>query len=236
MADTSGLKTIDAVVKEMLLKWQKPLGNYTRYFAHTIDAIRRENLIDMEEGKRLVKLDVNTDINVVNFPSDLVKFINIGVPEGGEVWWLTKKNDIITTTTEVNGAETLSDTYNEDSAVREDFGSSYSAKGGVNSDGYYYPDYRNRRIVLKNISSNLTWVFFSYISSGVDTQSTTYIDQIAVPAIQKYVLWQDAMGAEREVMKREYQEERDILKYHNMPNIVVLDDILNSSIVASARR
>src|SRR3989304_4740205 len=96
---TLGLITLENLVEETLALARRPESDYKRFFQIAIRGYMDLRIHVVTEGKKIVKLTVS-DINRVDFPSDFVSFINIGVPKNGKIWLLTPNNEFVLTTTE----------------------------------------------------------------------------------------------------------------------------------------
>jgi hypothetical protein len=226
MAETSGLKTLNQVVDEFLLKTKRPKDEYFRYEQFAIDGLRELRMLHMRGVAKWAKLNVSA-INTVSFPDDYVSFIGICVPLNGQFWFLTQKERIVITTT--GDPETQDADEGEGVDLPDQNIVGYSSVGGYNADGYYKIDDRNRRIFLTNCDS--TKVVLLYNSSGVNLSgTTTYVPQRIINALEAYILYQDAVYSGDMNMAvlydRNFINAIDKLKYIESPSLMEFKDAL----------
>ena len=203
MADTDGLIKIDSAVKKFLLKSKMPLSEYDRFFEFTIDGYRELRLKVVNEGVTYKKV-IPDNINSISFPQDLEEFIALGVPNQGEIWFLSPENKIITTTSLSGLSETLDPNDGEGVMLDKYQDDTYYARGGTNYAGYYTVEHNKRRIRVN--STSRTELLLVYVTSGTSTSTETYIPYKYLPALEAYVMWQDVAyvdGMENIALSRE---------------------------------
>jgi len=182
------LQTLDAVVNKVFLKSKRPLEEKTRFIEFAIDGYRYLNLSTIKNGFKIVKIAPNA-LNRYDFPSDMEEFVGIGIPYKGTIWPLTRRDEIIPTTTLVQGDDTLDSTAGEGVDLPIAQSDTVYSEGGVNAYGYYTLDEEHREFII--VSSSLTEVLLSYISSGISNTDVTYIPGKCIPVLEAYILWQD---------------------------------------------
>ena len=233
MAETSGVKTLNRVVDEFLLKTGRDKDNYFKYEQFAIDAMRDMRMLYLRGVVKWAKLTISA-LKTISFPSDYVSFVGVCVPINGQFWFLTEKQNLVITTT---GA-TLDATAGEGVDITDEFLIGYPASGGVNSEGYYKIDERNRRIFINSCDSDT--VVLLYNSSGVNTSGDTYIPVRAVDAIEAYILYKDAIYSadfnKSALYERNYFNAVDKLKYIESPTLYELRDALYEVISPLAQR
>lgn len=181
--DTSALMTFDQLIQGMLLKSELPESYYSRMLQLAIDGYREMNLTVLPEGRNIEKFDMDSNY-IIYMPDDMILLNRAMVDIDGSMWPLTKDMDIVPTTTMSGGSETLDPDVGEGiDIIRR--GIYYSKTGGANTEGYYRPDYRKRRIIFRNVSR--TNVLLDYTTSGVDLTEVTYIPVYAKIALEAYV-------------------------------------------------
>lgn len=226
MAETSGLKTLNQVVDEFLLKAKRPKDEYFRIEQLAIDGLRELRMLHMRGVLKWAKLAVSS-INTVSFPDDYVSFVGICVPINGQFWFLTQKEAIVITTT--GDPETQDADEGEGVDLVDDYFEGYTAPGGINSEGYYKIDDRNNRIFLTNC--DYTTVVLLYNSSGVNLSGdTTYVPQRVVNALEAHILYNEAVYSGDVNMatlyNRHFVNALDKLKYIESPSLNEFRDAL----------
>lgn len=181
--DTSALITFDQLVQGMMLKGSHPESDYVRMLQIAIDGYREMNLINLPEGRNIEKFDMDSNY-IIYMPDDLITVNRVMLSIDGKMWPLTKDMDIVPTTTLSAGSETLDPDAGEGVDISK-LGTMYSRRGGRNTEGYWRPDYRKRRIVFRNVQR--TDILMDYTTSGTDLIETTYIPVYAKTAIEAYI-------------------------------------------------
>jgi hypothetical protein len=185
---SSGLMLLQDVVNEAIWIAKRPDSDYHRFYQLAIRAYQDLITHVVAEGKKVSKMTVS-DINTVDFPDDFVNFINIGVVSEGKIWLLTRNDDMITTTTEVDSEETLDADEGEGVDIPAEFLPSYYARGGGNEKGYYTIEWSKRRIKLANVTDET--VLLSYLVSGSSVNGNTYVPVRMIPAIIAQIVYKD---------------------------------------------
>jgi hypothetical protein len=229
MADTSGWITIKNMVKEILFETDRDDRYYKKYMHHVINGVRELNKFHYDNVKT-TKVTCNS-IGVIDMPSDFVKEVNLAYNYQGVMISLTRRDDMVRTTTTVDDVETLDLDAGE--GVNLDTGENYSyATVGGKNDYYYTVDERNTRFIVRN--SPTRTLFLQYISSGIDLTlgNSTLIPVRIKEALKFYVLYKDALvsdyGDKKSflVFKNEYNEEVSKLKFLELPTMDELRDVL----------
>jgi hypothetical protein len=194
MANISSLSTLEGVVNKILLQYpenQRSVNQRKRLFEFTIDGLRQLRLLTTRDGMAVVKVtpDIN---NRFPYPTDCEEPIGIAIPRNGELWYLTKKNGIITTTTVSGIDEILDPDEGEGVDIPTQQYETVFSGGGVNYAGYFTQDDANREMIIN--SSDRSQLLFVYISSGISLSNATYVPYKYVPAVTAYVLWQDILA------------------------------------------
>jgi len=225
MAETNGLKSLEQVVNEFLFKTKKPKDEYFRFFQFAIDGTREMRMLHMKGVAKWVKLNISAN-GTIAMPTDYVSFIGVVVPIEGQFWYLTEKENLVITTT----GGVIDPTEGEGVDINDSYYLGYPGSGGINREGYFKIDERNRRIWIN--STDRTDVTLLYNSSGVNLTGTTYVPQRAVAPIHTFMLAKDAMFTGDANMASYYALELtkaiDILKYVEAPSAIEIRDVLYS--------
>jgi hypothetical protein len=183
--DTPGYRTLKQIVKDIHFEGGYGLENWKYIGQFALNAIRDLHMFHTKKYK-IAKVTVDIQTNTIDWPDDYVGLCYLGIPTAdGRIWTLTRKNELITTTTLVNGQETLNSEQGEGVIPIEGQIVGYAATGGKNSF-YYSEDEVNRRFFL--IGANPINIILGYISSGV-TDKDTVIPIRFKEAIINYVRW-----------------------------------------------
>lgn len=211
MAHTSAYDTLDNMVRTAIDLAEEDISKYTKYLKLGIWAYTNLRLNHVKEGEIVEKLSVDSDLNTVDFPDDMIDYIAIGIPVNGELWTFTRKYGVIKTTTLENGSYTYDSDIGEGVDLLEDLDNDYSARGGVNSEGYFDVDYPNSRFVLKNTTATTVWL--AYKTSGIDLDETNQYIPKKYEEVIRYKILLEANRLRRDVP--EYYKRRLEIDYEN---------------------
>jgi hypothetical protein len=227
--DSSGWITIKNMVKEILLETGRDEGYYHLYMHHVINGVRELNTLYTDSIKT-VKVTANS-LGVINLPSDFIQEVQLSINYGGTLHPLTRRDDIISTTTLVNGEETLDQDIGEGIALNTGGDYGYKTTGGKNI--YYYTlDKRKNRIIVRDIPTRT--LFLQYVSSGisVDEGNSTFIPVIMKKALKFYVMFQDCLmndNADKrlcQLYERNYYSAANELHFLGLPTASELEDMI----------
>ncbi len=237
MAEIAGIITLDTFVKDLLFKLEKNDDDYLRYFKISVDGLR--HLLMHKLGYVThTKLVLDTDTNTIDFPNDYVGFVSLSVPDNGRMWTLTRDDRIVpTTSTDGNGDEYLDEDAGETVDLGEEANySGYGARGGIN-DWYYSIDHKNRRIIINGLEAD--FFILTYISSGINASSATYIPLYVQEPLEDYVRWQDAKykdAQDQDYKKKLFEESQRRMIKLNAPTFSEIKDALYRSANQSIHR
>lgn len=212
--DTSALITLDQIVDEILLLSGLPQSKFPQIKQLAIKGYREMNLTTIPEGVRIEKFTMD-DNYIIYLNDDIIQVNNVYVPIDGKLWSLTKSTQMVPTVSFSVTEFRDSDDGEGVNFVNKD-GVLYAATGGNNTEGYWYYDYANRRILFTN--TNRSEVLVDYTTSGVSLDSPTFIPSYAVDAVEHYILWKISLfsGARdavtRDEHKREYERQKSICR------------------------
>lgn len=229
MADTSGWITIKHMVQELLLETGREQGYHKRFMHYVINGIRDLNLFHFDNVKT-VKVTAN-DIGVISMPSDYVSFIALSISHGGIMWTLTRRDDLVRTTTLDNGEETLDSDVGEGVAIDKGVNRGYKTVGGKN-DYYFTIEERKNRFIVRGIPTRT--LFLQYISSGIDLEegNDTQIPVKAKQSLKLWVMYQDALMNDKVnknlvgIYENQYEKEVSKLDTLELPTADELRDMI----------
>jgi hypothetical protein len=187
-----------------------------------------------------------TAINTVDFPEDYMNMLSIGISRNGEIVTFSKAGRMLNPISDPL-QQTLNTTRGEDETIQRLPLSGYNAKG-INTDGYFYIDPANERVVLKDSfliqysNSDRTEVVMTYVSNGFgDDLRNTYIQSIAANMLISFIEWKllesdPKTNANRIMMKQlQYENEADKFDIHSLPDLDELYDVIFQTAGQSAR-
>ena len=226
MAELSGLKTLRQVVEEYMFLHKVPEEEYIRCLQLTIDGLKKIKLFHLRGFATVLKLTVSA-IKTIDLPDDYLSFIAVAIPINGEYWFLTSKGKMVFS----QDALPLDTDDGEGVDIPDGYYPDYQSSGGINREGYYMIDEKNRRIVLNSLQSTSTEVFLLYYSTGINASGTeTYVPERAKWAVEAYVDWQYSMGDRdykaASFLEDQYNKRVDELRYLEMPRLYELRDAL----------
>jgi hypothetical protein len=190
MADTKATYSLDQIVNEALLslpEGQRSVTNKRRFLTFAINGVRQINLLVTDNSVQQVKI-VPNNLNRHDYPEDMEQFIALGVPANGQMFYLTRNNEIIKTTTVVGIDESL-DSTDEEGVKVNDYEFWNSINSVSNQQGYYTLDDKKREIIIN--STQRTELLLIYVSSGVSLSEETKVPARYLEALKAWILWQD---------------------------------------------
>ena len=227
--DTPSVQTLKQIVKGIHFEGGYDADNWPFIGQYAINAVREIHMLHAKTRK-VIKVDVDTQTNTIDWPDDYLGLCFLGIPKNGQVWTLTRNNDIIITTSLINGQETLNPLQGEGVPIKDGSTYGYGAHGGKNKF-YYTEDEVNRRIFLEGV--NPKNIILGYISSGIEDKDTL-IPVKYKDIIIAYVRWktyerEDIFNANKaQYFKNEYMEAVSKLKVFEGPT---LDEVSSASVV-----
>jgi len=220
MSDTSRLIKLKDIVKNTLFLARKSKEEYFRFFQLATRAYRDLCLYHIN-NKKTVLLDMDSN-NVIDFPSDYLSLIAIGIPLHGQLFVFTKDHELLI-------KATLDPVYGWTDAIDEKSTYGYGASGGKN-DYYFNIDSENSRFVFNG--TQRSEVVLQYVSSGVSATAETSVPVVVESAIQSYILYRDALYDpnialnQRMILEADYNQEIRKLRALAMPSIQEIKDEL----------
>jgi len=239
IAEIFGYCTPDEVVAEVLndIGDSANIGQTLRYTQWCIRGYGQLRQFALPVGKT-VRLTIDSQTSTVTLPDDYVDFGDIGTNVKGEFWSFTEKPELIDTTTQDCGLDTLDEDKGEGETLSDvDTYKEYGLSGGRNQ--YYYKmDLNSHRIIV--YASDLTEVILKYVSTGIKVDGSTLIPIIAKEALIAWLHWQRVLNDKNETLA-EKQERKSIWasRLHELRkprNLNSLYDTLYSTIKNTAKR
>lgn len=231
--------TIDEVISEFMLQRNYKPQEYAKIYKLCLSIIRSINFFEYPIENKTVKLEMNANL-IVDLPSDFVSLIRLGVPINGKIYVFTNDEGIITTTTEVNGVETLDINYGEGVDINPPYSYGLGAKGGRNTEGYYKIDYDRKRIVFRNVKRSE--VLLEYATTGVTLDGETYIPAILTDLIKASLAYElirydiNVPAYLKEDYLRQLQDEKRKVKMITLPSLQdIVDAYYGGSTIANIR-
>ena len=248
--------TLDEIVRRSLLEKGMPLHYYFEYLLHGSAAVR-ELAKDTLKIVNTVNLKLN-DYGACDLPGDFVDEVSVGIPVGGLVQPLAKKDSInpIRIHDGTTGAfEKYEDAANLNNSMLtfyglnlsyffywnvndygEPTGRYYGANGGAHQNGYKVVRERNQIQFTGAITTDN--IVLQYISNGQSADNATMIDYRAFAAIQSYMDWKSSPNAsfKDSPEARTYFNNKRLLRA-NMNDLTTTDivNILRSSYTATVK-
>ena len=225
--DTSGSIILKDVVNRILFRTGKDSGDYVYVYEEVISAIREINMLYSTQFK-VTKIGVDINTKTIPVPSDYLGLVYLGFPEGGRIHILTKDDELVTTTTMINGQETLTTSQGEGVPIGHGQTRGYGATGGKNK--YYYTyDAINGRFFINGTNLQFANIVLAYRSSGVSDENTVIPIKL-YPSIEYCVRMRMEERLEGDLRKaqyfdKRYEEEINKLKSFEAPTI---DEIYDS--------
>ena len=97
MAEVSGLTTLDKIVRKILFHKQEANENYMRYLSILTSGLQELNFHYVGHVKTST-LSVDTETNVVTYPTDYVNYVSLSVADDiGKMWTFTRDDKIFLT-------------------------------------------------------------------------------------------------------------------------------------------
>jgi hypothetical protein len=221
------VRTVKQVIKDILFEGGYDTDKYPTMGQYALNAIREIFMYHANRHK-ISKVTVDTQTNTIDWPDDCIDMVYFGIPINGQVWTFTKKGKLITTTTLVNGQETLDSVAGEGAQPVDASTIGYGASGGKNTY-YFNNDEDNRRTFISGV--NPANVMLAYISNGVE-DIDTLIPTKYKEMIKYYSRWKDYERDDNfnekkaQYFKDLYEQECNKLKAFQAPTVDEIYDAL----------
>jgi hypothetical protein len=233
-----GFCTIDEIVSEVQndIGDAADMGQHFRFAQWVIRGYGQLRQFALPVGKEAL-LPISAQTSTITIPDDFVEFGDIGINVEGQWWSFTLKPELVSTTTQNCGEETLESTHGEGEVLLENNPLLYGITGGVNPY-YYKPDLKNHRIIV--YANGLTECVLKYISTGISVGTETIIPIIAKEALIAWLHFQRVLN-DRKSTPYDIEKRQAIwgsrLKELRIPrNLTAWYDILFSTIRNTPKR
>lgn len=183
----AGFVSISNLVSEVLYSINdvEQKRHYARTVQKVLNALRNTNVM-YARAYAETPIELDQDLNIGLYPTDLVKVISVGIYKNGEWWSFTRKPNMAKTITGDGGA------YDEDFDENEEIptrGVKYSKRGS--NEGYWVEDDENCRFFVRNYDK--TKVILRYRSNGIKCTTETCVpykmkDFILSKVVYEYAL------------------------------------------------
>ena len=199
MTNLAGWVSFKELVDSLMLAWgdSADQGQTMRYLNFAIKGYEDLRLHHLPATKPVL-LPISTEMRVVVLPYDFLKFVSVGVTNGGVFYAFRPKSNMPASVTSDCGIDT------------RDVPDGTTPEGTVIQyySGYYSLDLENNRVIIEAPLA-LTQVTLNYTPTGVARDGQTYIPRMCRMVVEAYVEHQlalrdknkDAMTFEREYIK-----------------------------------
>lgn len=225
------------------------MNQYKRYMQWAIRKVTDMGLNISNHGIRTAYIQMN-DNKTVDLPADYINYVKVGIRLNGQIWTLTRRDEIILPQTVENGAEVLDTANGEGVTINRGVPSNvlyygdmwrgyyvnspYYAIGGGYNGAYYTEDKDNRRLVI-NGSVPRSEVVLQYISSGISTDGDTFVSRgcleylLASLHYQRLKWDKTAYQYDKEIARRDLDlEERRLIARENAMTADEFKDVIFS--------
>ena len=211
--DATNQTSIRNVVNKVRNRANLPEQDDVKVFQAVMDTMRDLSLFTLP-SKQSVKITIDS-LGRVQLPADYLAFIGVGVPKYGVMYYFSRNNSIVTTSTRTYESESFDTDYGENESIPISATYHYGAGGGQ-YDTSFVLDERRRQIQLIDFTG--TECTLDYISSGIsDTPENVYIPKIAEDALIAGSIWRVSvydksisLGERREYERLYGDAERDL--------------------------
>jgi len=189
--------------------------------------------IDVYEEVRLTP----NSLNVCTVPDDYVNWVAIGYPYRGRFFTVSRDGSIITTTTTVEGQETLDIAEGEGVVRSSDSQWHYGESGGKNQ--YSITWINDRQFVLSGTPPRA--VSLRYVSTGVKNSEETLIPAICEEALIAYVkmMWAEKLHESMNDISywnQKWVEAQEELRFVQFPSMEDIADAVYETWTQTVKR
>lgn len=236
---TDAMQTLKEAVKKAIMQAKISRVNYWFFLEYAIDGLRYINMHVSNDGKEWRKV-VPDSTNRIDFPPDMEGFIGIYESIAGELWPLTRNDNIVPTTTLVAAVDTLDATKQEGVDIPIPIGSIANTRGGVNTRGSYTIDWINSKIIFNNVTA--TELVLVFKTSGTMFSARTYVYNKYIPFLIAFMMNENAKyddrlpASRRDELERQLHTQRLELGRIESPNLDEFMDTIRSTYYGTAKR
>ena len=210
MTQISGIIRADSICYDIMDRMDLDRSAVRKIFAYLIEGYREFNTYHIANPvfeKKTIPAN-----GILDLPLDCVYVNNIFMPVDGEMKPMSRKNDLVRTTTIINGTETREGIDGEGEPINVDTQGPNAQP--YNQLGYYTIDNIQRRIYF--LTDWRDEVILSYTTSGI-SRFDSYIPVIYKSSLMNYIRWQFSRDNKEsynmiEVNRRDYMESLEMLR------------------------
>jgi hypothetical protein len=214
------------------------LRNYKRYLQFAIEGFTELN-IKHTHTIEVAYLTVDTTTMTAVLPSDMIDYRAIGVIIGGQVWTLTRKDELGLPRAESCGVVPKLDTqvdiapldYYNACLNNHAYIYTYFGMPGGSNEAYYRIDWERRLIILAG-SVRADQIVLEYTSTGVSLTQATNIPRECVMAIRAYMNWMrienDRTYPMNDKQSKKFQWEMEVRKLYSHHHSFTADEFIDS--------
>lgn len=238
--ELDGVVTIKSVVSDIMFRYGIKQEDYVFLLSTVIDAYRKLNLSVLRQ--QLYHDDYVNDINIIEFPNDLIMFESIGRIDAGE-YKSTTLTDNASPTGILNGRESLD--IGESVANNADPITSFVPNRSFSYDTKpvvkfkHKVDYDNRRVIIYGDATGVKFRMY-YIGSGTKLGEQTFVPVVSVATIIQYCMWKyyekNRSYQEAVYHKSQYNEEFSLLSDVFAPSLDEYMDVYYESLGQTLKR
>ena len=205
-----GIIKVESICYEFIDRMEYDRSSIRKVFSYFIDGYRDISTYHISNPVfEKKKIPAN---GILDFPTDCVFINNIFMPVDGVMVPLSRKNDIVRTTSIVSGAETREGEDGEGEPINIDTqGSNAEA---YNQLGYYAVSNTDRRIIF--LSDWRDEAIISYTTAGI-SRYDSYIPVMYKTPLMNYIRWQFSRDNKEsqnmvEINRRDYLDSLEMLR------------------------
>ena len=206
----SGIIKVESICYDLIDRMDLDRSSVRKIFSYLIEGYRELNTYHL--SNQVFEKKTIHSTGILDFPSDCVFVNNVFMPVDGEMKPLSRKNDIVRTTTIVNGTETREGSDGEGEPFNIDTQGANAEP--YNQLGYYTIDNIGRRIIF--LTDWRDEVILSYTTSGI-ARFDSYIPVLYKTPLMNYIRWQFSRDNKEsfnlmEVNRRDYIDSLEMLR------------------------
>ena len=206
----SGIIKVESICYDLIDRMDLDRSSVRKIFSYLVEGYRELNTYHL--SNQVFEKKTIPSTGILDFPSDCVFVNNVFMPVDGEMKPLSRKNDIVRTTTIVNGTETREGSDGEEEPFNIDTQGANAEP--YNQLGYYTIDNIGRRIIF--LTDWRDEVILSYTTSGI-ARFDSYIPVLYKTPLMNYIRWQFSRDNKEsfnlmEVNRRDYIDSLEMLR------------------------
>jgi hypothetical protein len=233
--DTSGTITLYQIIKDYQHITGRGDKDYYRFLNMSVMCLRDLNMFAVDRVKtyKINTADLSNDLGIIPYPSDCIGVYGVFYNNGGKLYPVTNRQDMIYTTTHYLSGSVSTSVQDEDVGEGVDLDSDaddgFATRGGKN-DYYYYNDTNERRLIINGVGDVTLWI--QYVSSEIDTSKgeQTVLPVFYEEPIHNYLAWKESLFHKRGQINRanlyytEYKKAKKKIKVFQSPTLEELKD------------